>query len=402
MFTKRWQLFRLWGIPVGVDASWLLILALLSWTLAGVFQEAAPQLEEFTSWILGFFTALAFFVCIVLHEFGHALVARRLGIPLRGITLFLFGGVAEMESEPSTARDEFLMAIAGPLVSAALAAVFAGLAVYGLPAGWDPQLVLGLQFLCWINLSVLIFNLVPAFPLDGGRVLRSLLWGAFGNLRRATYWAAVLGQVFGGLLIVGGIVQFAAGYLLGGMWMAIIGFFLHSAARVSYQQMLARQLLQGEPIRRFMNLDPVVVPPTVDLRRWVEDYVYRYHLHTFPVTANGGPVEGVIATSALGRYPAAEWGLHTVQEAMRRDVENITLGPDVDALAALERMQRTREPSLLVTENNRLVGVVNLQDILAFLQLKMELDNPKDEPPGPGRPEEPGISSREYHEATHV
>jgi Zn-dependent protease len=197
MFGTRWRLFRLLGIPISLDASWLIILALLTWTLINLFHEAVPDLSVGTYVAMGLGAALAFFTCIVLHELGHALVARAVGIPIRGITLFLFGGVAEMEDEPPSASSEFLMAVAGPAVTAVLTAIFWLLS--GLVEA--PAVVLPLRYLAGINLAVLIFNLVPAFPLDGGRVLRSILWGALEDLRRATYWAALSGQAFAWLLI---------------------------------------------------------------------------------------------------------------------------------------------------------------------------------------------------------
>jgi Zn-dependent protease/CBS domain-containing protein len=373
MFGTRWQLFRLRGIPVNVDASWFLVVALMTWTLTGHFQAEAPGLAVWDYWLMGLGTTLAFFACIVLHELGHALVAQRAGIPLRGITLFLFGGVAEMEGEPASAGREFLMAIAGPVVSAVLAAVFGGLAAVGARVEWVVPAVVTLQTMTWINLSVLVFNLVPAFPLDGGRVLRSILWGVLGNLRRATYWASLLGQGFAWLLMGLGVLQFVAGNPLGGMWLVLIGLFLSSAAQGSYQQVVARQVLKGEPVRRFMNTEPIVVSPSLDLRQWVEDYVYRYHHKTYPVGTNG-LLEGVITTEVLARYPRTEWDRHTVAEVMRQDLETISLPPDADALQALEQMQRTGSSRLLVTDNGRLVGLLSLKDLLRFLELKLELE----------------------------
>jgi Zn-dependent protease/CBS domain-containing protein len=369
MFGTRWRLFRLLGIPISLDASWLIILALLTWTLIDLFREAVPGLPVATYWVMGLAAALAFFTCIVLHELGHALVAKAVGIPIRGITLFLFGGVAEMEDEPPSASSEFLMAVAGPAVSAVLTAVF------WLASGLvdAPAVVFPLRYLAGINLAVLIFNLVPAFPLDGGRVLRSILWGVLRNLRRATYWAALSGQAFAWLLIGLGVLHFFAGNVFHGIWLGLIGLFLNNAAQGSYQQILVRQALRGERVSRFMNREPIVVPPGVDLRSWVEDYVYRYHRKMFPVTSNGH-VEGVIGTQALAKYPRQEWEMHTVAEAMRQDVDLLSISPDADALEALGKMQRTGSSRLLVTDNNRLVGIVSLKDLLRFLDLKLELE----------------------------
>lgn len=369
MFGTRWRLFRLLGIPISLDASWLIILALLTWTLIHLFREQVADLPVATYWAMGLGAALAFFTCIVLHELGHALVARAVGIPMRGITLFLFGGVAEMEDEPPSAPSEFWMAIAGPAVSAVLSAVFWLLS----GAVEEPAVVVPLRYLAGINLAVLIFNLVPAFPLDGGRVLRSILWGALKNLRRATYWAALCGQAFAFLLMGLGVLQFFTGNVFSGIWLGLIGLFLNNAAQGSYRQILVRQALRGERVSRFMNREPIVVPPGVDLRSWVEDYVYRYHRKTFPVVANGH-VEGVIGTQALARFPRQEWERHTVAEAMRQDVGLFSIPPDADALEALGRMQRTGFSRLLVMEGDRLVGILSLKDLLRFLDLKLELE----------------------------
>lgn len=384
MFGKRFQLFRLYGIPVSLDLSWLIILALLTLSTASMFPslmheffgEAASRLAPYQYWIMGLIAALAFFVCILLHEWGHALVARSRGMPVRGITLFLFGGVSELGDEPASASTEFLMAIAGPIVSFVLGIGFALLAWAGYHGSWSPPLVMILGYLAFINLLVLAFNLIPAFPLDGGRVLRSILWGATGNLQQATYWASIAGQAFAWLLIVWGVVQFFTGNWLGGIWSGLIGLFLKNAAQSGYDQVLIRQALQGEPVRRFMNSQPIVVPPSLDLLHWVEDYVYRFHRKVFPV-ASDGRLEGVIATQALTQVPRGEWGQHTVGELMRRDLNTVSIRPEADALMALSQMQRTGLSRLLVTENGQLVGIITLKDMLNFLNLKLELEGPE-------------------------
>jgi Zn-dependent protease/CBS domain-containing protein len=391
MFGLRWRLFSLLGIPVSVDVSWLLILVLLTLSFAEGFpamlQEYFPgdtrQLAPVDYWIMGVITALAFFTCIILHEFGHALVARSRGMPISGITLFLFGGVSELGDEPQTAGTEFLMAVAGPLVSAVLAVVFWVLAFVGYQGGWPHPIVIVLGYLATINAIVLIFNMVPAFPLDGGRVLRSILWGATGNVRQATRWASYAGQAFAWLLIALGILQFFSHNWMGGIWTALIGMFLNVAAKSGYQQILIRQALQGQPVQRFMNSNPIVVPPSLDLLRWVEDYVYRYHHRAFPVASNG-QLAGVITTQALGRIPRSEWAQHTVGEVMVPDLEAVTVGATADAMEALRKMQRTGSSRLLVTEGDRLVGIVSLKDLLRFLNLKLELEGQDDNAPRPG------------------
>ncbi|MFN4259645.1 MAG: site-2 protease family protein [Gemmataceae bacterium] len=380
MFGNRWQLFRLLGIPIRIDLSWVIIFLLLSWTLVRFFQEAlaevrqtrpeaVPEMSPTSYWLLGVGGALVFFGCILLHEMGHAVVARRRGIPIRGITLFLFGGVAEMEGEPKSPGDEFWVAVAGPLVTVALIIFFGALWLW-LPIALPIHMLLG--YLAVINLLVLVFNMVPAFPLDGGRVLRSILWAASGNLRRATYLAALSGQGFAWFLIFVGILQFISGNFFG-IWFGLIGLFLNMAARGSYQQVLIRQMLEGEKVRNFMTPEPIAVPPHIDLRHWVEDYVYRYHRKVFPVT-DDGRVQGIVSTQALAQFPRGEWDQHTVAEVMQPDTKNLTITPDADALHALSKMQRSGFSRLLVMEGDRLVGIISLKDLLRFLDMKMELE----------------------------
>jgi Zn-dependent protease/CBS domain-containing protein len=391
MFGMRWRLFRLLGIPVNVDVSWLLILALLTLSFAegfpailgAYFPAEAQQLAPAEYWIMGLVTALAFFACIVLHEFGHALVARSRGMPISGITLFLFGGVSELGEEPRSAGTEFLMAVAGPLVSAVLAAAFLLVAMVGYQVGWPPPVVMILGYLATINALVLIFNMVPAFPLDGGRVLRSILWGVTGNVRQATRWASHAGQAFAWVLIAWGVLLFFSHNWVGGLWSALIGLFLNSAAKSGYQQVLIRQALQGEPVRRFMNSKPIVVPPSLDLLHWVEDFVYRYHHRAFPVASNG-QLEGLVTTQALSRIPRREWPEHTVGVVLVSDLPAVSIAADADALEALGKMQRIGSSRLLVTEGDQLVGIVSLKDLLRFLNLKFELEGPNDLPPQPG------------------
>lgn len=379
MFGTRWRLFRLFGIPINIDASWLIVLALITWTLARYYREEVPDLAPSQDWVMGLATAVAFFVCIVLHEMGHALAARAQGMRIRGITLFLFGGIAELETEPPSAWDEFVVAIAGPIVSAALGGLFWALAIAGEPT-WPRAADVFLAYLARINIMVLLFNLIPAFPLDGGRVLRSVLWGISSNLRKATYWSSLLGQGFAWVLILVGVLSFfAAGGFIQGLWMLLIGIFLRDAARGSYQQVVIRQLLEGVPVRRLMNREPVVVPPGLSLQSWVEDYVYRYHRKTFPV-AEDGRLLGCMSTRSLARFPRGEWDRHTVGEAMRRDVAAVSVSADDDALEALRRMQRAGSSRLLVTEGGRLAGILSNKDLMHYLQLQMELeDNDRDD-----------------------
>ncbi len=379
MFTQRWRLLRVFGIPISLDLSWLIILALFTWTLTAEFSHTLPNYAPWVYWGMGLVTALGFFVCVLLHELGHAVVARSTGMPIRGITLFLFGGVAELGDEPRTAGGEFVMAIAGPVVSAFLAGICYLLAQTGADAGWPPLLNLCLSYLAWVNIAVLGFNLIPAFPLDGGRVFRSIVWAISGNLRRATFWASLFGQGFAWLLMAWALFNLFSGDLIQAIWLGLIGMFLNNAARMSYRQVVIREALQGEPVSRFMNREPIVVPPTLDLRHWVEDYVYRFHRKAFPVAADGH-VSGYINTNALQRIPRDEWETHTVGEVMRHDLRPLAITPNTDTMEALGRMQRTGASRLLVLDGDQLVGIISLKDLLRFLHLKLELrDSGEDE-----------------------
>jgi Zn-dependent protease/CBS domain-containing protein len=404
MFGKRWPLFRLLGIPVSIHPSWLIILAFLTFTLAGAFPVILEwvypgEAEDFgrsAYWLMGLLAALAFFLCIVLHELGHAGAARARGIQMKGITLFLFGGVAETGEEPRSAGEEFVVAVSGPIVSVILAGLFWVLAATGYRAGWPPPVVIVLGYLAFINTMVLMFNLIPAFPLDGGRVLRAILWKTTGSLRKATWWATIAGEGFALVLIVWGALNIAAGNLFHGLWTCLIGLFLRDAARGSYEQVLVRQALEGEKVRRFMTPDPFVIPPSLDLHTWVEDFVYRHNRKAFPVVSEGR-LEGYIETDVLAAVPRAEWDRHTVGELMRRDTDAISIQPDADAMAALEQMMRTGSGRLLVRENGRLVGILSQKDLLAFLTLKLELEpeRPDRKPEGKAKGNVPSQPKRE-------
>ncbi|MGE3804670.1 MAG: site-2 protease family protein [Gemmataceae bacterium] len=380
MFVKRWRICQLFGIPVFIDASWLVILSLLTFTMEANLQSipALAGLSALSYWVMGAGTALAFFACILLHEMGHALVAQSTGQPVAGITLFLFGGVAEMKSEPTTALREFAMAIAGPLVTVVLALGFGLVYVLAQLYAWPAAVAVIAQYLLAINVVVLVFNMVPAFPLDGGRVLRSILWGAMGNLKRATRIASVCGSAFAWFLIFAGLLSLFGGDPLQGIWLGLIGLFLNNAAQGSYRQVLLREALEGEPLARFMTSQPIVVPPDLDLQHWVDDYVYRYHRKTFPVSSNGD-LQGVVSTPALAEIPRNEWHAHTVAEVMQHDFRDITIGPEADAMAALQKMQQTGSSRLLVTDRQaHLVGIVSLKDLMRFLSLKLELEEGND------------------------
>lgn len=374
MFGHRFRIFRLFGFDIFLDVSWFFLVFLIVWTLAtGVFPHYYAGLGPATYWLMGTAGAFGLFASIVLHECAHAVVARRFGIPMHGITLFIFGGVAEMGDEPPSAKSEFFTAIAGPLASVAIAGLCFGIAG-GAQAMNAPLWFTGVvQYLGWINAILVLFNMVPAFPLDGGRVLRSALWAAKGNLRWATRVSAAIGSGFAVLLMMLGLFRIFSGDLIGGIWWVIMGMFIRSASQSSYQQVLLRRALEGEPVRRFMNDRPFTVPPNVPLRDFIDNFVYRHHLKMFPVVRDGDLL-GSISVDQVKAVPQEEWDRQSVQAVMAPANDENTIAPGADAMDALKRMSKSGKSRLLVVEDGRLAGIISLRDLLGFLALRLELE----------------------------
>ena len=372
MAFPRLRLFSFRGIPIRLDASWFAIAVLIAWSLAGqLFPAWRPGLPRATYWAMGILGALGLFASIVAHELSHALIARRHDIPIDGITLFVFGGVAEMGTEPPSPKAELTMALAGPAASIVIGLAALGLAALG--AGWPGAVVTVLAYLGMVNLLLAAFNLVPAFPLDGGRVLRALLWRRHGSVVRATHTAARVGLAFATALMVLGGVRVVLGDLLGGVWFFLIGMFLRQAADASYQQVVVRGALANEPVRRFMTTGPVSVRPEVTLAEFLDSYVYRYHHKLFPVQDNGRLL-GAISTDELRRVPRADWPSRTVGAVTVPLSETASVTPDTAAMQALGRMRQTGHSRLLVVDDGRLAGILSVRDLLDFLALKLELE----------------------------
>jgi len=375
MFGKRWTLFELFGFKVQLDASWLVLALLVTWSLAkGAFPQYYPGLPSATYWSMGILGMIGLVFSIVFHEASHSLVARAHGMQIKGITLFIFGGVAELGEEPETARTEFLVAIAGPISSFLLALSFFLLARVLDNLGVATSLQGVGYYLASINALIATFNLLPAFPLDGGRILRAGLWYWKGDLHWATRIAARSGEILGYALIGLGVLNIVAGNFVGGLWWSLIGLFVRQAAGASYLQLMAREALAGAPIGRFMTSDPITVPSSATLRAFVDDYVYRYHFDLYPVTRGDRLIGCVLAHDVKAIVPD-NWDTHFISEIMRPHTPELTIAHDSDALQALAQMRRTGNSRLLVTDADRLVGVIVLKDMLDFIALRMDLEN---------------------------
>ncbi len=380
MFGKRITLFKLFGFEVRLDLSWIFIALLVTWSLArGLFPDYYKGLPPATYFWMGLFGALGLFASIIVHELFHSLVARKFGLHMKGITLFIFGGVAEMPGEPPSARAEFFIAIAGPIASIVLGFLFFLIHMGARAIGWPVSFVGVFGYLGGVNWFLAVLNLIPAFPLDGGRVLRSILWSRKKNLRWATRISSRIGAGFGLVLIFLGIlnvvrtISAGGGVSIGGLWWIFIGIFLRNAAQMSYQNLITRRALEGEPVGHFMKAEPATVPPSISLKELVEEHIYKRHFKMFPVVEEGRLI-GCISTREVKGIPREEWGRRTVGELLKPCSRENALTPAADAMKALSLMNQTGNSRLMVVEGDRLVGIVTLKDLLGFLSLKFDLE----------------------------
>lgn len=371
---KRPGTFRIGGVGIRIHPSWFILAGLITTSLAmGLFPARFPDLSPVAWWGMGLLGAFGLFASILLHELSHTWVARRMGLPIEGITLFLFGGVSELPHEPQKAKVEFWMAIAGPLMSFVLAAVFYGIVYLGRTFGWPDEWMGILAYLSVINLVLGIFNLVPAFPLDGGRVLRSLVWGATGDFAKATRIASAIGAGLGLALVLLGALRMLTGDFMGGLWWVLIGLFIRTAAQSSLQQIaFSRHLSQGH-VRDFMNTHPVAVPADLPIRHLVEDYLYKYDYRTFPVT-DGERLVGCVGLREVKNLPRESWDMRKVGQVMQACGGANTVAADADVNEALKRMKETGVSPLLVTAGSRLEGVLSARDLMHQMSVRMELE----------------------------
>ncbi len=382
----------LFGIQIYIDWSWLLIFVLVTWNLAGfVFPSLHPEWDTALNIGLGLAASLLFFLSILLHELAHSLVAIARGLPVRRIALFFFGGVSNIEREPPSPMTEFLMTIVGPLTSLLLGAAFLWLGsqnIEGMTTALQnpTQLLRSLDplstMLLWlgpINILIGLFNLVPGFPLDGGRVLRSILWAISGNLRRATRWATTVGQGVGWLMVLAGIamifgirIPFLGTGFGSGLWLAFIGWFLINAAAQSYQQVVIEDLLEGVPVTRLMRDPAPSIPPDLPVSTLIYDYVMRGEDRAFPVLEMDRLV-GMVYVENLRELDRSVWETTTVREVMVRDDDLVMVTPREDAMSAFRKLAQKDMRQIPVVQNGALIGMLRRRDILRWLQVRSEM-----------------------------
>jgi Zn-dependent protease len=361
---------RILGIPIGLDYSWFVIFGLLTWMLAGSYYPAEfKNWPPLMYWLVGAATALMLFVSVLLHELGHSVVALRYNIPVRSITLFLFGGVAQIGAEPPSAVAEFLIAIAGPLVSLTLAAVF--YAVEPLVAGMEPLLGL-VKYLAYINLALVLFNLIPGYPLDGGRVFRAIVWAITKNMRRATLIAANVGRFFAMVFIFVGVWQMFSGNFGGGLWIAVIGWFLDNAASAQVHQVMFQGLLVGHRVSQAMNTQCASVLGSLTLQDLVDKHILTSGQRCFLVNRSDDTV-GLMTLHRIKEVPRSEWVTTSAAQVMLPWEELKRVDPDAELWAALQEMDRDGVNQMPVTRDHKVIGMLSREDVITFLRTLQEL-----------------------------
>jgi Zn-dependent protease/predicted transcriptional regulator len=372
--TRGVDLFRIAGIRIAIDWSWTVVFLLVLWSLsAGYFPRAHPGYPPLDYWAVGAIATILFFVSVLVHELSHALVANRSGQVVRRITLFIFGGVAHLTREPRDARTEVVIAAVGPLTSLVLGGIFWGLAVWSAHVGAGALWIAMLEYLAFINAALGVFNLLPGFPLDGGRLLRGTLWWWWGDLRRATARAADWGSGIAFGLMALGTWHIFTGALIGGLWLVFIGMFLRGAARASYQSVLVEIVLGGAHVRDVMVRDPVVVPGDLTVRDAIDEHFVRHGFGGFPV-GHDGEIEGLVSLRQLRDCPPADRSRRTVREIMRPAGAAVSVAASAPLGEALRRMGEADVGRLLVTDAGRIIGLVTRTGIMRFIQLKADLE----------------------------
>jgi Zn-dependent protease len=360
---------RIMGIPIGLDYSWFLIFGLLTWMLAVSYYPAEFRTwSPLVYWTTGAVTAVLLFGSVLLHELGHSVVALRYKIPVRSINLFIFGGVAQIAAEPPSAVAELFIAVAGPIVSLGLAVFFwaAEPTVTGLQPLWGV-----FKYLAYINLMLVLFNLIPGYPLDGGRVFRAAVWAVTRNMRRATLIAANVGRFFGFLFIFFGVWQALVGNL-GGLWIAFIGWFLDSAASGQAHQVAFQGMLSGHTVSQAMSPHCVAVPADLTLQQVVDDHILAGGQRCFLVR-RGETTVGLMTLHRIREVPRAQWSTTSTAQVMLPLEKLKLLAPDTELWAALQQMDRDGVNQLPVVSGGKVVGMLTREDVITFLRTLREL-----------------------------
>lgn len=370
LFIGRW-----FGIEFFLDYSWFLIATLVTVTLAtDFFPQWEPGHRPAVYAVMGIAAALLFFFSILLHELGHSIVSQRCGIPVPRITLLFIGGLAEISREPDDAKSELKIALGGPAVSLVLVAIYATAALGFGWLGWTPARGVS-SWLAFTNLFLVAFNMIPGYPLDGGRVLRALLWARSGKLRQSTFITSRIGIGFSWLLIAWGVYALLYLHQWNAFVLFIIAFFLKSAAESGYSNAVQREVLAGVRVRDIMTPNPIAIPATTPLNLAVDDYFFANHHVAFPVIGDDQDFRGLVRLEFLRAVPREKWPYTTAGDlAAENDSERMKIGVDEPASRAMRLLLAPGQGRLAVVEGARLVGIVTRHDILHVIEIHTELD----------------------------
>lgn len=369
MIKQSIFLGRIFNIPIGLDYSWFLVFALITWSLAtSYFPYQFTNWPAAEYWIVGAVTAVMFFISVLLHELGHSVVALRYKIQVRSITMFIFGGVAQIASEPPSAAAEFWIALAGPVVSFALAALFTIL--QWVTTGFEPLLALA-KYLAYINGTLALFNLIPGFPLDGGRVFRAVVWAITHSFQRATTLAATVGRVVAFGFILVGVWQMFTGNLAGGLWIAFIGWFLESAAHAQLSQQYLHNLLTGHTVAQVMSRSYAIIPGNLTLQQLADEHILIAGRRFF-VVEELGRVIGLLTLSEMNKFPRQDW-IHVSAVQAMIPIERLpSLQPETSLSEAFEEMERAGIGQLPVITQGEVQGILSRDNVMSFLQTLQE------------------------------
>ena len=372
---QGFRLGSIFGFEIRIDFSWFIIFLLILWSLSmGLFPAQFPQLSSLAHLLMGIVGAVLFFASLLAHELSHSLVARAKGIPVEGITLFIFGGVARIRMEAKTPGDEFQIAAAGPLMSLLLAVLF-GLCTYlGYKATWSVAVTGVVSYLASINLILAIFNLLPGFPLDGGRLFRALVWKMTDNLMLATRVASIGGRILGVFIIFVGFLQLLGGNLVGGFWFVLIGWFLSMTAVTTYQAELLRMSLEGAQAQHMMTRHPETVSPDLTLWELVDKFFLLRRYQAFPVVDHDQPL-GIVTLNQVKEVPREQWVQHTVRDIMTPSEKGIVVRPQESMLTVLETMGESGIQRVLVADDGKLTGIITASDIMHWLRRARSLES---------------------------
>ena len=382
------RLGKVFGIDINIDWSWLLIFTLISWSLASSLGQIHPEWGGTMQWGLAVTAALLFFASVMAHELAHAVVARNMGVPVRNITLFLFGGISNIQKEPSSPFSEFAIAVVGPLTSIVLGGIFlvlgAGSIAFGNIPTTNPMAALNqlgpaqtiLVWLGSINILIAIFNMIPGFPLDGGRLVRSALWAVTDDLNKATRWASWMGQAVAWILIVSGISMMFGAYIpilgtgfLNGMWIIFIGWFLQNAAVQSYRRIVVQDILEDVPVKQMMYTDVPMVRAGLSVQSLIDNYIMKTENRAFVVFDDDRMV-GLVTIDDVRKVDAESRSQTLIKDVMTPSQKLIVIAPEEDASDAFQRLQSEDIRQLPVVTGDKIIGLLRRKDIIRWLQLR--------------------------------